>query len=243
MLEAARKLKEHCHAFVAGQHAIAAKQRGRMTALNALEDAEFDLAKADAEYTSARLKVLTLMREKRQIAIQEQLLWQSEGRPLEAFWRVCATGTDEEIVAAAEEFGESTRKHHALRLQETALHTELETAHAALSAASSARKAAVQKRGKAKADLQAADQALQAEHTNQPNYHAVYRFQDVVMDLAYQFTGTYDMRVANSFCNIKDLGLAGPGLELPPETMSPEEVVRYQDDHGFGRKRAPDRED
>lgn len=244
LLTAARNLRDFQLAWIRSAQKIDALETKKNQAETHLEDTELELAEADAVFATTRLKVLRLIREKRRLDMINLDLYLNRGNPRNDLWRTCATGSDDEIMEAAIKLGE-----HDLPLWEngqllTKAQYDLPAAHEELAAASVVRRAAVQKRGKAKAALQAATEALQAAQNEQPiESCAFFELESKVVHAAAAITGTGDKQYAFSYVYTKDLGITGPGLEIPGEQWSIEKQARYRETSGYGSKPAPSREE
>ena len=244
LLHAARQLREFQLAWIRSAQEIAMLTTEKKGAEAALEDAELELAEADLAFASTRVKVLRLIRTNRHHSTISLDLHQNHGNPREDLWRICATGSDEEIVAAALKLGE-----HDARIWENSepykkAQEDLRQAHEEMAVVSAARRQAVQKRGKAKAAVQAATEAVQEAYRRQPvDGCGYFELESNVVRAAASMTGTLDKQFAYSYCGMKELGITGPGLDLPSERMTPEEQARYWEQHGYSAKKAPGRDD
>lgn len=244
LLHAARQLREFQLSWIRSAQEIARLSTEKKSTEAALEDAELELAEADLAFATTRVKVLRLIRTNRHHSAVNLDLYQNHGNPREDLWRTCATGSDEEIIAAALKLGE-----HDARIWENSepykeAQEALRLAHEEMAVVSSARRQAVQKRGKAKAALLAATEALQDAERRQPAeglHH--YELQGAVVRAAASMTGTLEKQFAYSYCGMKDLGVSGPGLELPSDRLSPEDQARYWEEHGYSAKKAPGRDE
>ncbi len=243
LLEAARKLREHQHSFIHAAQAIAVVETKKRQAEAVLSDAELELAEADAIYATTRLKVLQLIREKRRLGVIKTTEFQKPDVRVE-LWRICATGTDEEIIAMSAKYGEQTRRLRKVVQAHSNADADLRQSHEDLAAASTARKTAVQKRGKAKAELQDVEAELNTARTKQPAESlGMFELEKAVVDAACALTGTSEMQYTYSYAYTPDLGISGPGLELPRSEPTAEDNERFWEQHGYGAKREPAREE
>lgn len=245
LLAAALALREYQLSFIRASQAIAVVELKKKGLEAVLSDAEFELAEADALYANTRLKVLRLIREKRRLEIIQTMQYPHAPAARTELWRLCATGSPEEIIAAANHYSATTSAYWEAVQPKNKAEQELNDAHEALAAASTARKAAVQKRGKAKAAVQAVEAELIAALRARPLESVdMFALEQAVTNAALEMNGTSDREFSYSYENTADLGITGPGLELPKaDDSDPETVVRYWERHAYGRKPEPAREE
>ncbi len=244
LLTAAANLREHQLAWIRSAQHIAGLEMKKKQADATVEDSELELAEADAAFATTRLKVLRLIREKRKYSAVSSDLHQNHGDPRDDIWRICATGSADDILAAAAALGELDEKKWNNGQLLTTAELALTAAHEEMTVVSATRRTAVQKRGKAKAEAQAAGEDLQQARNEQPvEGFGYYELLNAVVRAAAAITGTGEKQYAYSYVFTKDLGITGPGLELPSEKMSPEDQARYWELVGYGAKRAPSRDD
>jgi hypothetical protein len=91
LLTAAGNLREHQLAWIRSAQHIAALEMKKKQADTTLEDTELELAEADLAFSTTRLKVLRLIREKRKYTAIRADLYQNHGDPRNDLWRTCAT--------------------------------------------------------------------------------------------------------------------------------------------------------
>ncbi|CAN5669731.1 hypothetical protein BH10CYA1_BH10CYA1_42040 [soil metagenome] len=221
LIEAAGKLRAHQLDWIRSAacflQEIAALETYKKQAEAALEDAELKLAVTDAAFTATRLKVLRLIREKRHYSMISVDLDQNHGNPRNDLWRICATGSDEEVIAAALKLGQHDLLIWENRQLLNAADAALSAAREEMSVVSITRRAAVQQRGKARANIQTALDQLHKAHCEQrvETSGAFFYLESNVVSAAAALSGTGDKLFAYSFAPTNELGIIAPGLELP----------------------------
>jgi hypothetical protein len=217
LIKAAHKFASYRRGYVKASGNRISVLRNKKIASMELFEAEAQLAEADVQYALARLKVVQLLQQLRQLAPESGKWGSLTEAARQNLWRIAATGSQAQVVAAAQRFGEASRTLAQFRQQqvirEATLGT-LQTAEGARQETFSQRENALQKRN----DLQKKWQAAVDD------YNAVYNQQTVAELLALernlvtsaaQFTDTESIQALYNCSSLEQLGLAAEGLDSP----------------------------
>lgn len=175
-----------------------------------LEDAELELIDRDIEFNQARKRLILAKRA--YDAAQEVYYagYQAVQDARKDLWKAANTKDREQILAAARAYNElSAINYEKNQLFEESSREKID-ADDALKAASEARKAAVSKRGKLKAQLEAAE-AEHFEAIKNKRSTDLFAHESAVVNAACALNGTEDQQVAYSYVYTEELF----GLEEP----------------------------
>jgi hypothetical protein len=219
LLVAARALGEHQFKEIRYARQTAALKDCATRAAVSLQEAEFALAEADAVHATAKLRLLQLARQVQALKDSNLKLYCPTDEARQHLWTISSSTDDQVIIAAAHQYGEAVRAYWTHRQECDRIESEHKSAQETLQIASEARKAAVQKRGKAKAEV---DRVAEAERElprslfNGGRSTALFDLENAVTEAAYALTGTKGMGYAYSYEYSTDLPI------VLPEDTNPE---------------------
>ncbi len=184
-----------------------------------LAEAELELAQADTNYSALKLREMTLSAAN----LREGSTYEAYVQSMQVcsdirarLWTIASSRNSELILSTARQYGDQCRITWALGQEVRAMRNELEQVKEAFRAAGETRRAAVQKRGRAKANHEAALAAISDCYKAEPN-QVPFNLESALISAANALTGTSNQCYAYSFCDT---------LELPIEV--PEDLVGEQ---------------
>lgn len=214
VLDAARKLgdqqRREIH-FLRRIEAVGAKIEALAIVL---AEAELELAQADLAYSTAKIRVLEAERKKNELEQLADEAFPACEAARRHLWTVASSNNEELILKAAQDYGEKSGK--CWEISQGQVHGQITQEHTdatfALTAAGEARKLAVQKRGKAKADYAAAEDERAQLHRSRSELNGTQGFnlEVALADTAADLTGTRSKQYAYSYTHTKDLPIVLP---------------------------------
>lgn len=223
VLAAARMLAALQNNQEAGSRQEAAVNANEAAKKAAFEEADFELARADLAYAAARFTSMDCKRRAAAMEVEWMEKYSASEDARRDLWRLAHSGDEELILSTARDYGAKLEIFWEIRSVKGELEEKQRAAEQALKDAGEERKAAVQKRGRAKADLEAAAQERETFYRTL-KYVCIFGGERELADAAHDLTGTGDKHCAYSYMDTKDLGLTFPDelevVELPGEAPS-----------------------
>ncbi|MGD9679615.1 MAG: hypothetical protein AB7W16_00410 [Candidatus Obscuribacterales bacterium] len=172
-----------------------------------LEVAELELAEADLAFATIRVDLLRAEKSKKERTPCDDFNAVSARVEL---WTVAASGDSEAILSAARKYGEKAHAYFVDARERQALDATIGSLKDRLKTAGEERTAAVRKRGKLRAAIEALNKELGELYGATVESTAFFDLEKALADAAHELTGTMDERFAYSYVYTSDLPITLP---------------------------------